>query len=66
MSAALLLMLDSLTSKDITTVLREYGYTLSMMPNTPIRFSIKGLKKYDRIKNIAYNLEINENDILIP
>jgi hypothetical protein len=66
MSTALIIMLDSLTSQDIATVLREYGYTLSMIPNTPIRFSIKNLKKYDRIKSIAYNLEINENDILIP
>ena len=66
MSAALIIMLDSLTSKDIATVLREYGYTLSMIPNSPIRFSIKNMKKYDRIKDIAHSLEVNENDILIP
>jgi len=65
-SAALLLMLDSLTSKDVETVLRNYGYTLSIVPNKSVRFSIKNIKRYDRIKQIAYNLEINEGDIKIP
>lgn len=64
-SGALMIMLDSLTSKDIETVLRNYGYTLSVISNKSVRFSIKNTK-YERIKQIAYNLEINEGDIKIP
>lgn len=67
MSQALLCILDSMTSNDIMTIMRNYGYTLLMVaPNSPIRFSIKNLKGYDRIKQIAESAEIQDSDIKIP
>ena len=67
MSQALLCILDSMPSRDIMTIIRNYGYTLLMVaPNTPIRFSIKNLKGYDRIKEIVESAEIQDTDIKIP
>lgn len=65
-SIALIVMLDSLTSRNIEIVLREYGYSLSMIPKGKSRFSIKDLNGYDRIKNIIYDIEVKDKDIKIP
>lgn len=64
-SKAILHILLSLTSKDITYVLTQYGYTLKMLPNNynVIRLTLKNIKDNRLQSIIKYIEESQYNDI---
>ncbi len=64
-SAALLEMLNTLTTADIRKVINDYAFTLKMVKvNTTVRFAIKSAVRFDRIISVIREVEIAENMII--
>lgn len=64
-SLALIILLDTLTSQEIETVLRDYDFRVNYKREySDIRFSMKVLKGYPRIERIVHKM--NQNGARIP
>lgn len=64
-SSALLEILNSMTSEDISKVLYNYAYTLKLNPSNMVRFSLKSAKSYPRILSVIEQIETSDLDKLI-
>lgn len=64
-SSALLEILNSMTSDDISKILMNYAYMLKLNPAKAVRFSLKSAKSYPRILSVIEQIELSDLDELV-